>query len=234
MHDRAALKTIAGRAAVSAIAGLLVAAFAAAALAFGTGMSADGLPVDRTISGSLAPVVSAIVGAGSLASIVVFACLIANDVVRKAGPWLVAQRGLLLAPFRAIAWLVAQIALAMLVAVQFVIRSTVFVEAVWLVRTVGRPVMLVLGYGAVIGLCAIVYVGIIVSGFACIGESTRFLVATLDDPPRQFAMALSIGGATALMYVGVGALALSLWLAYRLTRASVRRAAALWPRTAAP
>jgi len=233
MQDPAALKTIARRAAVSAIAGLLVAAFAAAALAFGTGIAADGMPVDRTISGSLAPVVSAIVGAGSLASIVVFACLVANDVVRKAGPWLLAQRGLLLGPFRAIAWLVAQIALAMVVAVQFVIRSTVVVEAVWLVRTVGRPMVLVLGYGALIGLCAIVYVGIIVIGFACIGESTRFLVAILDDPPRQFGMALGIGGATALMYVGVAALALCLWLAYRLTRAGVQRAAARRPRTAA-
>lgn len=233
MQDPAALKTIARRAAVSAIAGLLVAAFAAAALAFGTGIAADGMPVDRTISGPLAPVVSAIVGAGSLASIVVFACLVANDVVRKAGPWLLAQRGLLLGPFRAIAWLVAQIALAMVVAVQFVIRSTVVVEAVWLVRTVGRPMVLVLGYGALIGLCAIVYVGIIVIGFACIGESTRFLVAILDDPPRQFGMALGIGGATALMYVGVAALALCLWLAYRLTRAGVQRAAARRPRTAA-
>jgi hypothetical protein len=233
MHDRAALKTVAWRAAVSAIVGLLVAAFAVAALAFDTGIPADGRPIDRAISGSLAPVVSAFAGAGSLASLVVFVCLVANDFVREAGSWLVAQRGLLLGPFRAIAWLVAQFALAMVVAVQFVIRSTVVVEAVWLVRTVGWPVVLVLGYGALIGLCAIVYVGIIVIGFACIGESTRFLVATLDDPPRQFAMALSIGGATALMYVGVGALALSLWLAFRVTRAGMRRAAARWPRTAA-
>jgi len=233
VQDHAALKTIAWRAAVSAIVGLLVAAFAAAALAFGTGISADGLPVDRAISGSLAPVVSAIVGAGSLASIVVFACLVANDVARKAGSWLVAQRGLLLGPFRAIVWLAAQIALVMVVVVQSVIRSTVVVEAIWLVRTVGRPVVLVLGYGAVIGFCAIVYVGIIVIGFVCIGESTRFLVAILDDPPRQFALALGIGGATALMYVGVGALALCLWFAYRVTRAGVHHVAARWPRTAA-
>jgi hypothetical protein len=225
MQVRTALTTNVGRAAVSAIAGLLVAAFAAAALTFGTGISADGLPVDRTISRSLAPVLSAIVGAGSLASVVVFVCLVANGVVRKAGSWLVAQRGLFLGPFRAFAWLLAQIGLAMVVAVQFVIRSTVFVEAVWLVRTVGMPVVLVLGYGAVIGLCVIVYVGIIVIGSVCIGESTRFLVSLLDDPPRRLTMALGLGAATVLMYMGIAAFAFCAWVAYRAARAGVRAAA---------
>jgi len=225
MQDRAALKTIVWRVAVSAIAGLLVAAFAAAALAFGTGMSADGLPVDHTISGSLAPVVSAIVGAGSLASIVVFACLVANDLVRKAGSWLVAQRGLLVGPFRAIAWLGAQIALALVVAILFVIRSAVVVEAVWLMRTIVWPVVLVFGYGAVLGLCATVYVGFIAIGFFCIRESTRFVVAILDDPPRPLTMALGLGGATVLMYIGIAAFALCAWIAYRAARAGARAAA---------
>lgn len=226
MHVRTALTSIAWRAAVSAVAGLLVSAFAAAALALGTGASADRLAVGRTISGSLAPVFSAIVEAGSLASIVVFVCLVANDVVRTAGPWLVAQRRLLLGPFQGIIWLVARVALAVFVALCFVARSTVVVEAIWLVRAVGRPVVLVLGYGAVVGLCAVVYLGTIAIGLVSIGESTRIVVAMLDDPPRPLTMALGIGGAIVVMYIGVGAFVVCGWLAYRITRAGLRRAAA--------
>jgi hypothetical protein len=238
------LESIARRAAVSVVAGLIVSAFAAAALAFGTAGSADRLAVGRTLWGSFAPVFSAVAGAGFLAGMVVFGCLVANDAVRSAGPWLVAQRGLLLGPFRAIGWLVAAIALAVVVAVQFVVRSAVVADLVWLVRTVGRlvvavvadlvwlvrtvgrPVVLVLGYGFIVGLCAILYVGVIALGFACIVESTRLVVALLEDPPRPPAMAIGMGGATAMMYIGVAAFALCGWLAYRATRAGLQRVAA--------
>ncbi len=225
MQVRTALTTVVWRAAVSAIAGLLVSAFAAAALALGSGASADRLPVGRTISDSLAPLFSAVVGAGLIASIVVFACLVGNDVVRKAGPWLVAQRGLLLGPFRTIAWLVAHIALAVVVALQYVARSTVVVEAVWLARIVGRAVGSVLVGVMIVGGFAAADVGLIVVSFNSITESTAIVVAILDDPPRPLAMAFGFGGAAGMMYIGVGALALCLWLPYHMTRAGLRRAA---------
>jgi len=229
MQVRTALTTIAWRAAVSAIAGLLVSAFAAAALTFGAGASAERIAVGRTISDSLAPLLSAVAGAGLIATVVVFACLVMNDALRAAGRWLVAQRRWFVLLFQAIrwlgaqiAWLVAHAALATVVALQFVIRSTVVVEAVWLVRTVGWPVVLVLGYGAVVGLCAIVYVGFIVTGFSCVGWSTQILGAMLDDPPRPIAMALGVGGATALMYIGIAEFALCAWITYRATRSGLR------------
>lgn len=228
MQVRTALTTIASRAAVSAIAGLLVSAFAAAALALGAGASADRLAVGRAISDSLAPLLSAVAGAGLIASIVVFACLVTNDVLRVAGRWVVAQRRWFILLFRAITWLVAHIVLAVIVALQYVVRSTVVVEAVWLVRAVGKVVGWVLICAMVVGGVAVGYGGMIFAGLVSIGESTRILVAILDDPPRPLAMALGIGGATVLMYIGVGAFALCAWLAYRVTRAGVRRAATRW------
>jgi hypothetical protein len=258
MQVGTALTSIARRAAVSVVAGLLVSACAAAALVLGTVGSTDRLAVGRTIWGSLAPVFSAVLGAGFLAGVVVFASLIANDAMRSVGPWLVARRGWFLGPFRAIGWLVAAIALAVVVAVQFVVRSTVVADLVWLVRTVGRlvvavlfvvrstvvadlvwlvhnvgrPVVLVLGCGLIVGLCAILYGGVIVLGFACIVESTRLVVAMLEDPPRPFAMAIGMGGAAAVMYIGVAAFTLCGWLAYRATRAGLPRASAASSRPA--
>lgn len=226
MDVRAVLKTIAWRAAISAVAGLLVSAFAAAALALGTVASVDRLTVGQTLAGSLASVLSAVVGAGSLASVVVFACLIANEVVRRDGPWLVARRHLLLGPFRAIAWLVAQIALAVVVGLQFIARSTVVVEAVWLARTVGRAVLWVGTLVMLVGFGGIVYVGMIVIGFVSIRESTHMVVAMLDDPPRALMMAVGIGGALVVMYIGLAAFAICGWFTYRLTRAGLQRAAA--------
>ncbi len=231
MHVRTALTSIGLRAAVSAAAGLLVSVFAAVALSLGTVASVGPLAVGRTISGSLAPVILAIVGAGFFASIVVFGCLVAHDLLRSARSWLVAQRGLLLGPFRAITWLVARIALAMVVALQFVARSPVVVESVWLVLTVGKAVVLVLACITAAGLSAITYLGIIALGFASIGQSTGIVVAMLDDPPRPLTMALGIGAAMVLMYVGIAAFTLCGWLAYRVTRAGLRRAAALRLRT---
>jgi hypothetical protein len=237
---RNALATIAWRAAVSAIAGLLVSAFAAAALAVGSGASADRLAVGRTILDSLAPLFSAVAGAGLIASIVVFACLVMNDVLRTAARWLVVQRRWFIAVFRSItwlgaqiAWLVAHIALAVVVALQYVARSTVVVEAVWLARIVGRAVGLVLLCLMIVGGFAAAYIGLIVVSLTSITESTAIVVAILDDPPRPLALALGFGGAAAVMYIGVGALALCLWLPYHMTRAGLRRAAARWPRTAA-
>ncbi len=225
MQVRNALTIVVWRAAVSVIAGLLVSAFAAAALALGSG-AAERLAAGRTISDPLAPLLSAVARAGLIASVVVFACLFANDVVRAAGRWLVAQRRWFILLFQAIrwlgaqmAWLVGHIALAVVVALQFVVRSTVVVEAVWVVRTVGWPVVLTLGYVAVVGLCAIVYVGIIVSGFGCIDWSTHILVTMLDDPPRPLAMALGFGGVAVLMYIGIAALALVVWVTYQAARA---------------
>ncbi|MDP9251367.1 MAG: hypothetical protein M3O80_00040, partial [Chloroflexota bacterium] len=160
--------------------------------------------------------------------------LVANDVVRGAGPWvvrsarpwLVARRGWLLGPLRAIGWLVAATALAVVLAVQFVVRSAVIADLVWLVRTVGRPLALALGYATLVGLCAIFFVGLIVIGFACVGVSTRTVVATLEDPPRPMAMAIVIGGATVLMYIGIAAFTVCGWVAYHWTRAGLRSAAA--------
>jgi hypothetical protein len=229
---RPALTTIAWRAAVSAIAGLLVSAFAAAALTFGAGASAERLAVGRTISDSLAPLLSAVAGAGLIASVVVFAFLVMNDVVRAAGRWLVVQRRWFIAAFRAIrwlgaqiAWLVAHIALAIVVALQYVARSTVAVEAIWLAHAVGRALGFVLVCIMFVGGFAAAYVGPIVIGLVCIGESTAIVVAMLDDPPRPLALALGFGGATVLMYIGVGAFAFCAWLTYLMTR-GVRRAAA--------
>jgi hypothetical protein len=132
-----------------------------------------------------------------------------------------------------IAWLVAHIALAVVVALQYVARSTVVVEAVWLARIVGRAVGLVLLCLMIVGGFAAAYIGLIVVSLTSITESTAIVVAILDDPPRPLALALGFGGAAAVMYIGVGALALCLWLPYHMTRAGLRRAAARWPRTAA-
>lgn len=224
MRLRTALSTIAWRAAVSAIAGLLVSAFAAAALAFGTGASAERLAVGRTISEALAPLFSAVAGAGLIASVVVFACLVANDILRAVGRWLVAQRRWFVRLFRTITWLVAQIALAIVAALQAVARSTVVAEAIWLVRTVGKAV----GWGVlsfvVLAGCAIPYFGAITLGLATVGQSTRIVIAMLDDPPRPLTMALSLGGATLLMYIGIAAFAFCAWVTYWAARAGARAA----------
>jgi hypothetical protein len=167
---------------------------------------------------------SAVAGAGLIASAVVFVCLVMNDARRRVGPWLVAQRRHLLVPLRAITWVIARSALATVVAFQAVARSTVVVEAIWLTRTVGKALGLVLACVTGVGFVALIYVGIIVAGLACVSQSTRIVIAILDDPPRQLAMALGIGAATALMYAGLGAFALCAWLAYRVTRAAMQRA----------
>jgi hypothetical protein len=219
------LNNIVWRAAVSTVAGLLVAAFAAAALALGTIAAADRLSIGRTLSGSLGPVLSAIVNAGFLAGIAVFACLVANDVVRGVGPWLIAQRRRLLGPFRAITWSLAQIALAVVVAIQFVARSTVFLEFVSLLRTVGIAVGLALYYAMLAGGFVGLNIGLIALGLYGIGECTRILVAILDDPPRLLPMAFDVGGVFALMYVSIGAFVLCGWLAYRVAGAGLRTAA---------
>lgn len=232
MDVRTALANIALRAVVSGAAGLLVSAFAAVALSFGTVASAGPLAVGRTISGSLSPVLSAVVGAGFFASIVVLGCLVAHDLLRPAVPWLFAQRGLLLGPIRAITWLATRTARLTLVALQFVARSAVVVEAVWLVVTVGKAVGLVLACITAVGLTAITYIGTIGIGFISIGVSRDIVVAMLDDPPRPLTMALGIGGAIVLMYIGIAALTLCGWLAYRATRAGLRRAVVLRMRTA--
>lgn len=231
MYVRTTLTSIALRAAVSAVAGLLVSVFAAVALSVVTVSSVDPLAIGRTISGSLAPVLLAIVGAGFLASVVVFGCLVAHDLLRGVGPWLIAKRGPLLGPFRVIAWLIARNALAIVVALQFVWRSPVVVEIVWLVLTIGKAVGLVLACITAVGLSAITYIGIIALGFASIGASTHIIVAMLEDPPRPLTMALGIGAAIVLTYIGVAAFALCGWLAYRATRAGLRRAAAFRLRT---
>lgn len=204
--------------------GLLVSAFAAAALAVGTVGSVDRLAIGRTIADSLAPMVSAIAGAGLVASTVVFLCLLINDVRRRAGPWLVAQRRHVLFPLRAITWVITRSALATVVLVQAMARTTVVVEAVWLARTVGTALGLVLACVTVVGLSALTYVGTIVAGLVCVSQSTRIVVAIFDDPPRQLAMALGIVAATSLMYVGLGAFALCGWLAYRGMRWGFQRA----------
>ena len=229
MHVRTALTTIAWRAAVSAIAGLLVSAFAAAVLTFGASATAERLAVGRTISDSLAPLFSAVAGAGLIASVVVFACLVANDVLRATGRWLVAQRRWFVLLFEAItwfgariAWLIARIALAIVVALQYVAGSTVVVEAVWLARMVGRAAAWGLISFSLIAGCAVLYFGAITLGLFTITESTHIVVAMLDDPPRPLTMALGMGGATVLMYIGIAALALCGWVAYRGTRGALR------------
>jgi hypothetical protein len=219
---RAALTTIAWRASVSAIAGLLVSTFAAGALALGSGASADRLAVGRTILDSLAPLFSAVAGTGLIASVVVFACLIANDVLRATWRWLVAQRRRFILLFRAVAWSVTRTALAIVAALQFVARSTVVVEAIWLARTVGKVLGLALVSGSVLAGCALLYFGAITLGLFTIGESTRILVAMLDDPPRPLTMALTMGGAAALMYIGIAAFAVCAWVTYQAARASMR------------
>jgi hypothetical protein len=228
---------IAWRAAVSAVAGLLVSAFAAAALAVGTVGSVDRLALGHTISDSLAPMLSAIAGAGLVASTVVFVCLLINDVRRRAGPWLFAQRGLLVVPLRAIVGLIARIAVAGLAAIEVVARSSVVVEAIWLTRTVGKALGLVLVYVGGAGLCVLIYVGMILTGLYGVGQSTHMVVAILDDPPRPLAMGLRLGVAIAVMYAALGTLALCAWLAYRFTRfirAAMQRAErakmSIWPR----
>jgi hypothetical protein len=204
------------------IAGLVVSAFAAGALVIGTVGSTDRLVVGRTIWSSLAAVSAAVAGAGFLACIVVFACFLAYDVVRAVGPWLVSQRRWLLAPFQAIAWLLAQILLVGVAALEYVARSEVFLELVSLARTVGIAVGALLVWAATIAGLVGLNIGIIALGFFGITESTRILVAMLDDPPRLVAMAYAVGGAFALMYIGVGAWMLCGWLDYRVTRAGLR------------
>jgi len=222
MQVRTALTTIAWRAAVSAIAGLLVSAFAAAALTFSAGASAERLAIGRTISESLAPLFSAVAGAGLIASVVVFASLVTNDVLRAAGRWLRAQRRWFVLLFRAITWLVANIALAIVAGFQTVARSTVVAEAAWLVRTVGKAI----GWGmicfAVLVGCALPYFGAITLGLFTITESTRIVVAMLDDPPRPLTMALGMGGAALLMYTGIAAFALCAWVTYQVARVGAR------------
>lgn len=233
MQVRTALSIIAWRAAVSAVGGLLVSAFAAAALTIGPGTAADRLAVGRTITDSLAPLFSAVAGAGLIASVVVFVSLVANDVLRVAGRWLVAQRRSFIAAFRSIKWLGAQIALAILVTIQSAARSLVVVEAVWLARTIGRALAFALVSGSVLAGCALLYFGAITLGLVSVRESTRIVVAMLDDPPRTLTMALGLGGAAVLMYIGIGAFALCAWVTYRATRAVVRFAVRR-PGTVAP
>jgi hypothetical protein len=222
MQVRTALSTIAWRAAVSAVGGLLVSAFAAAALTLGPAASADRLAAGRTILDALAPLFSAVAGAGLIASIVVFACLVANDVLRSAGRWLVAQRRWFILLFRAITLFVTQIALAIVVALQYVARSMVVAEAIWLLRAIGRALAWALVSASVLAGCALLYFGAITLGLATVGESTRIVVAMLDDPPRPLTMALGLGGAVVLMYIGIAAFALCAWVTYQATRASVR------------
>jgi hypothetical protein len=104
-------------------------------------------------------------------------------------------------------------------------RTTVVVEALWLVRTLGTALGWVLACVTVVGVSAFIYVGIVVTGVACVSQSTRIVLTLLDDPPRQLAMTLGIGAATTLMYAGLGAFALSAWLPYGVTRAALQRAA---------
>jgi hypothetical protein len=219
---RAVLTRIAWRAAVSTIAGLLVSAFAAAALTLGPGTPPDRLAAGHTLSDSVAPLFSAVAGVGLIASIVVFACLLANDGLRAAGRWLVAQRQWFILLFRAATRFVAQIALAIVAALQYVARSTVVVEAVWLARTAGKALGWALVSGSVLAGCALLYFGAITLGLFTIGESTRVVVAMLDDPPRPLTMALTMGGAAVLMYVGIAAFALCTWATYQAARAGMR------------
>lgn len=225
---------VAWRAAVSAVAGLLVCAFAAAALAVGTVGSVDRLAVRHTTSDSLAPMLSAVAGAGLVASTVVFLCFVINDVRRWVGPWVVAHWRHVLFPLRALSWVLTRSARASVVMVQAMARTPVVVEALWLVRTLGTALGWVLACVTVVGGSALIYVGIVVTGLACVSQSTRIVLTLLDDPPRQLAMALGLGAATTLMYAGLGAFALGAWLPYRVTRAALQRAArakmSLWGR----
>jgi hypothetical protein len=225
MQVRTALTSIAWRAAVSAIAGLLVSAFAAAALTFGAGASAERLAVGRTISDSLAPLLSAVAGAGLIASVVVFACLVTNDVLRATGRWLLAQRRWLVLLFRGITWIVALIALAIVAALQAVARSTVVAEARWLVRTAGRVLLWGSVSFSVLAGCALLYFGTLTLGVGTVGQSTRIVVAMLDDPPRPLTMALGLGVAAVFMYIGIAAFAFCAWVPYRAARAGARAAA---------
>jgi hypothetical protein len=238
MEVRVALTSIARRGAVSVVAGLIVSAFAAAALVLGTAGSNDQLAVGRTLWGSFAPVFSAVAGAGFLAGMVVFACLVANDILRAIGPWLVSQRRWLLAVFQAIAWILAwilaQILLVVVAALKYVAESEVFLELVSLARTVGIAVGVLLACAATVAGFVGLNTGLAALGFFGITESTRILVAMLDDPPRAVAMAYAVGGAFALMYIGVGALWLCGWLDYRMTRAGLRYVATGRPRSVAP
>lgn len=222
MRIQSALWRITRRAAVSVVAGLIVSAFAAAALVLGSAGSADRLAVGRTLWGSLTRVFEAVAGAGFLAGVVVFASLITNDTVRTVGPWIVAQRHWLRAPFQAVTWLLAQILLVVVAALQYVARSAVFLELVSLARTVGLALGVVLAWAAIVAGFAGLNIGAVALAFFGITESTRILVAALDDPPRPVAMAYAVGGAFALMYIGVGSLWLCGWLDYFVTRSSLR------------
>ena len=222
MQIQTALGRVTRRAAVSVVAGLIVSAFAAAALVAGTMGSTDRLAVGRTLWGSLTAVFEAVAGAGFLASIVVFACLIGNDIARSVGRWVIFQRRRLLAPLHAVAWLLARILLVVVAALQYVVRSDVFRGLVSLVRTVGVAVGVMLAWAAIVAGAVGMNIGMAALGFFGVTESTRVLVAMLEDPPRPVGMAFAVGGSFALMYIGVGSLAVCGWLDYYLTRTGLR------------
>ena len=217
---------IAWRASISAIAGVLVSAFAALALTLGTDSAAD-LAAGLTSIGSMSPIFSAIVGAGFFASLVVFACLVGYEVLRATRPWLVANRRLLLAPVRAVASSAAGGGLAIIAALRLVARSTVVEEAVWLVRITGKALIWVFAFCVAVGGAALTYLAVIGLGVAGISLSTRIVVAMLDDPPRPLTFALFTSTAVVFMYIGVAAFTLCGWFTYRMTRAGLRRAGAL-------
>ena len=222
----AIITKVAWRAAISAIAGVIVSVFAAIALSLSTADSASAFGSGLATFGSPSPVLSAIAGAGFFSGLVVFACLVAYEVARRVRSWLFDNRGLLLMPLRAIAWLAARSGLAIIAALRSIARSTVVEEAVWLVRTAGKALVWTFAFFCVVGGCAFVYLAIIGIGVAGISQSTRVVVAMLDDPPRPLTFALFTGAAVVFMYIGVAAFTLCGWLTYRVTRAGLRRAAA--------
>jgi hypothetical protein len=167
---------------------------------------------------------SAIAGAGLAASTVVFLCLLMNDLRRGVGPWFVARWRDVVFRLRATAGMIARGALASVVVLRAIARTTVVVEAVWLARAVGTAAGWILVCVAVVGLSVLTYVGIVVAGLVCVSQSTHIVVALLDDPPRELAMALGIGAAIALMYAALGAFALCAWIPYRVARAGIQRA----------
>ena len=170
---------------------------------------------------------SAIAGTGLVASTVVLLCLLMNDVRRGAGPWFLAKRHHLLLPLRAIIWVLARIALATVTAFQIVARSGIVTEFLWLVRTAATALGWVLAFLIVVGGAAMMYFGTIAIGVACIGQSTHILTAILDDPPRQPVMTLGFGTATFLMYLGLGAFTVSVWMVCRVMRWGLQRAHAM-------
>lgn len=225
MNVATVLTNIAWRVSISAIAGVLVSAFAAVALTLGTDSAAE-LAAGLTNIGSMSPIFSAIVGAGFFASLAVFTCLVAYEVMRGARSWLVANRRLLLAPLRAVAWSATRSGLAIIAALRLVARSTVVEEAVWLVRIAGKVLIWVFAFCVAVGGSALIYLGVIGLGIASVSLSTRVVVAMLDDPPRPLTFALFTCAAVVCMYIGVAAFTLCGWWTYRMSRAGLRRAAA--------